>query len=247
MNRIDLVAEQLDPYAPVLRRGGKNLKNIPAHPKSAAMEVGVVTRVLDLDEFSEDRFPPDLNAFLKIQQHAMVDLRRSQTVNAGDRRDDDDVLSLEERSCGRVPHPVDGVIDGGILGDVRIGGRDVGFRLIVIVIADEIFDRVVRKEALKFAIELRRQRFIMHDDQGRLLDPGDHVGESKGFAGTGDAQEDLMRLPSQNAVCQALNGLWLISSGLELRDQPESCHNILSVTQDEWLDERRGADFGTCG
>jgi len=43
----------------------------------------------------------------------------------------------------------------------------------------------------------------------------------------------LMRLSSQNAVCQALNGLWLISSGLELRDQPESCHNVLSVTQDE--------------
>src|SRR5213080_2623443 len=233
MNRIDLVAKQLDPYAPVLRRSGKNLNDIAAYPKSAAMEVGVVTRVLDLDEFSEDRFPPDLNAFLKVQQHAMVDFRRSQTVNAGDGRDDDDVLALEQRSRRRVPHPVDGVIDGGILGDVCICGRDVGFWLIVIVIADEIFDCVVRKEALKFAVELRRQRFVVHDDQSRLLDPSDHVGEGKGFAGTGHAQEDLMRLSSQNAVCQALNGLWLISSGLKLRDQPEMCHNVLSVTQDE--------------
>ena len=231
MNRIDLVAKQLDPYAPVLRRSGKNLNHIAAHPKSAAMEIGVVTRVLDLDEFPEDRLPSYLDTFLEVQQHAMVDLRRSQTVNARYRRDDDDVLSLEQRSRRRVPHPVDGVINGGVLGDVRICGRDVGFRLIVIVIADEIFDRVVRKETLKFSIELRRQRFVVHDDQGRLLDPSDHVGESKGFAGTGHAQEDLMRVSPQNAVCQALNGFWLISSGLELRDQPESCHNILSVTQ----------------
>ena len=84
---------------------------------------------------------------------------------------------------------------------------------------------------MKFAVELRRQRFVVHDDQGRLLDLSDYVGEGKGFAGTGHAQEDLMRLFPQNPVRQALNSLWLISSGLKLRDQPESRHSILSVTQ----------------
>ena len=38
------------------------------------------------------------------------------------------------------------VVDGGFLFDVDVARRDVGFGLVVIVIADEVLDRVVGEE-----------------------------------------------------------------------------------------------------
>ena len=38
-------------------------------------------------------------------------------------------------------------------------------------------------------VKLRRQRFVMGDHQGWLLDFLDNVGHGKGFTRTGDAQE----------------------------------------------------------
>jgi hypothetical protein len=47
-----------------------------------------------------------------------------------------------------MAHAVDLLVDRGILLDIGVGARDIGFGLVVIVIADEIFDRVVRKKLL---------------------------------------------------------------------------------------------------
>ena len=62
-----------------------------------------------------------------------------------------------------------------ILLDIGVGARDIGFRLVVIVIADEILDRVLREELLELAVELRRQRLVGRQDQGRALGRLDHL------------------------------------------------------------------------
>ena len=61
------------------------------------------------------------------------------------------------------------IIDGGVLLDISIGRRDVGLRLVVIVIAHEILHRVLREELLELGIKLGGKSFIMGDDEGRLL------------------------------------------------------------------------------
>jgi len=53
------------------------------------------------------------------------------------------------------------VVDRGFLLDVGIRRGYVRFRLIEIVIAHKLFDRVLRKEILEFAVELRRERLIV--------------------------------------------------------------------------------------
>jgi hypothetical protein len=55
-----------------------------------------------------------------------------------------------------VAHPVDLLVDLGFFLDKGIRPRDIGFWLIVVVVADEVFDGVVRKEAFEFAVKLRR-------------------------------------------------------------------------------------------
>jgi hypothetical protein len=48
----------------------------------------------------------------------------------------------------RVAHAVDLLVDRGILLDIGVGARHIGFRLVVVVVGDEIFDRVVGKKLL---------------------------------------------------------------------------------------------------
>jgi len=45
--------------------------------------------------------------------------------------------------------------------NVRIGRRDIGFRLVVIIITDKKLDMVFRKEALELCIQLCRERLIV--------------------------------------------------------------------------------------
>ena len=56
---------------------------------------------------------------------------------------------------------VDLLVDGGIFFDIGVRMGDIGFRLIVVVIGNKIFHRVVRKKFPEFAAQLRRQRLIM--------------------------------------------------------------------------------------
>jgi len=62
-----------------------------------------------------------------------------------------------------VPQAVDLVVDGGVLLDVRVGRGNVSFRLVVVVVADEELDRVLREQLLELAEELPRQGLVVRD------------------------------------------------------------------------------------
>ena len=61
MNRVHGIAEQFDANGNGVRRSGENFDDIAARPKCAAMKVRVVSRILNLHEFREDKFPPNLH------------------------------------------------------------------------------------------------------------------------------------------------------------------------------------------
>ena len=60
--------------------------------------------------------------------------------------------------------------------DVDVALRDVGFGLVVVVIADEIVDGVAREEAAELLVELGGQRLVVGQHQRRLAELGDDVG-----------------------------------------------------------------------
>ena len=51
-----------------------------------------------------------------------------------------------------MAHPVDAFVYARFLLDVRVGARHIGFGLVIVVIADEIFDGIVGEEALELPI-----------------------------------------------------------------------------------------------
>ena len=52
-----------------------------------------------------------------------------------------------------MAHPVDLLVDVGFLLDVGVGARDVGLGLIIVVVGDEVFHRVVGKEVLLIVVD----------------------------------------------------------------------------------------------
>ena len=126
------------------RRPGKISSVSPLDAEGAAGEHGVVAGVLDRDELAQQLVAIDTSRRgCSSCMLLVVDLRRAEAVDAGDRGDDDHVAAREQRRRRGVAEAVDLVVDRGVLLDVEVAARDVGLRLVVVVVGDEVLDRVV--------------------------------------------------------------------------------------------------------
>jgi hypothetical protein len=219
--RLDLVAEQADAPGAVLVVGGEDLDGVAAAAERAALEGGVVALVLLGDQVGHHLLFVDRLADLQGEGHGRIGLDRADAVDAADRGHDDDVVALEDRPGGRVAHAVDLLVDRAVLLYVGVGARDVGFRLVVVVIADEVLDRVLREEALHLAVELGGQGLVGGQDQGRALGGLDDLGHGEGLARAGDAQQHLVVLPALQPGHQLGDGGRLVAGRLVVADQLE--------------------------
>ena len=191
---LDLVAEERHAPGGVLIMRREDLQRVALHAKVAAGKGGVVALVLQADELADDLALVDHLTLLQVEDHRRIGLDRADAVQARHRRDDDDVVAFQQRSRRRMAHPVDRLVHRAFLLDVGVRPRHVRLGLIVIVIADEILDRVLREERLELAIQLRRQDLVRRQDQRRALQRLDDLGHGEGLAGTGDAQQHLVAL-----------------------------------------------------
>ena len=93
-------------------------------------------------------------------------------------------------------------------------GRHVGLGLVVVVVGDEVLDRVVREELAELAVELRGERLVVRQHHGGALHALDHVGDGEGLARSGDAEQRLVRQALAQALDELLDRLRLIARGL---------------------------------
>ncbi len=203
----------------IVRR--KQVEGVAAHAEGAAREIVLGALVLQRHQVGDELALVDAAALLEREGHGGVGLHRADTVDAGHRGDDDDVVAFEQRARRRMAHAVDLLVDGAFLLDIGVGARDVGFRLVVIVIADEILDRVVGKERLELAVELGRQRLVGRQDERGALRRLDHLGHGEGLARAGDAEQHLRVVVALDALDQLLDRLRLVALGLEVGDDLE--------------------------
>ncbi len=196
------VAEQVHPPGAVFVVRREDVDDVAADAKGAAGKIGLGALVLQRHQIGDQLPLVDALALLQRKGHRGVGLDRADTVDARHRRDDDDVVALQQRPRRRMAHAVDLLVDRGILLDIGVGARHVGFGLVVVVIADEIFDRVVGEETLELAIELRRQRLVRRQDDGGSLRGLDHLGHGVGLARAGDAEQHLGAVVALDALDQ---------------------------------------------
>ncbi len=135
-------------------------------------------------------------------------------VDARHRRDDHDVATAaHQRRHRRKPQFVDFLVDHQVFLDVRPGGGDERLGLVVVVVADEVLDGVIRKKLLELAVELRGQGFVMAQHQRGAVDLLDDVSDGEGFAGTRHAEQRLGRFAVAQALHELLDGLGLVAGG----------------------------------
>ena len=136
-------------------------------------------------------------------RRARIGLHRADAVDARHRGHDDHVVALQDRPRRRMAHAVDLLVHRGILFDIGVGARDIGFRLVVVVIGNEILHRVLGEEVLHLGVELGGQRFVGRQDQRRALHDLDHLGHGEGLARAGDAEQHLVALAERSVIDDA--------------------------------------------
>jgi hypothetical protein len=215
----------MDSNSPVLLVGRVHINHVSTNPEAAPGEIIVPPLVIDLNEFPQNVFPGVNTLFLQIKEHVVIRLGRTEAIDAGDTRHDDRIIPVKKRAGGGMAHLVDLLIDMGVFLDISVCLRDVSLWLVVVVITHKVLHRIARKELLEFPIQLRSQRLVGSDDEGRLLNPLDNMGHGKGLAGSCHTEKDEMPEAFLDAFRQGLNSLRLIPAGFKVRNELKWTHH----------------------
>ena len=230
VQRLDLVAEQLDADR-VLLVHRDDLDGVAADPEVAAGEVDVVAVVLHRDELADEGVAVVALPHLQGHHRAHVLLRRAEAVDARHGRDDDHVATAQERVGGRVPEALDLGVDRGVLLDEGVGLRDVRLGLVVVVVRDEVLDRVVGHQIAELVRELRGERLVVGQHEGGSLHLLDEPGRGRRLAGSGRTQQHDVGLAGIDAARQLGDRLRLVTRGNVLADDLERPHGSCRLHQ----------------
>ncbi len=211
---LDRVAPELDAVR-LLHVRRKDLDGIAAHAEGALLEARIVAAVLDAHEVGQDGIASPLLAGLHGDHEPPVLDRVTEAVDGAHGGDDDHVTALHETGGCPQPQRLDVLVDRRILLDVDVGRRDVCLRLVVVVVRDEVLDRIVRKKLPELTVQLRRQRLVVRKDERRLAIVGEHVRQRHRLARARDAEKGLVPVAPEDTLRQLGDRLGLVTSGLK--------------------------------
>ena len=214
-NAVDLIVEHLDTHSLLAIRRRNNLNHIAAHAEGAALEIYIVTRILNLYQLMQNTLAVNRLAKAQRKHHIIIFLRCAQAVNAGNTRHDDNVPAFEQRTRRTMAQLINLIVNRRILLDIRVGLGNIRLRLIIIVIGNKIFHSILREERLQLACQLCRQRLVVRDNQRRLTHLVNHLRNRIGLACTRRAQQNLRAQALFHALRQLLNRLRLVTGRLE--------------------------------
>ena len=144
--------------------------------------------------------------------------------------DDDIPAPRHQGGGGTHAELIDFIIDTQVFLDIGIRDRDVGFRLVVVVVGDEILHRIMREKRLELAVQLRSQRLVVAQDQGRTLEALDDIGHREGLPGSCHAEQRDGADPLGKGVAKAVDSRWLVAGrliiGLELEFHGTKIHYL---------------------
>ncbi len=125
-----------------------------------------------------------------------------------------------------MAQPVDLLVDRRVLLDVEVPARNVRLGLVVVVIRDEVLDRVVREERPEFVAELGGERLVVGHDERRLLQLGNRGGHRHRLAGAGGPEQRRVRVPGPDRGGDLLDRLRLVGGGAVGRVEAELGHGL---------------------
>ncbi len=179
---LHLLIKQLYPQRQLVRFGGVDVDHLAAYPEGTALEGHVVAGVLQFGKTAQDIPLVDHIPHFEMQHHAQISLGIPQTIDSRYRGDNHHVAPLQQCLGGRQSHLLDVIVDGGILLDEGVGGRHIGFGLIVVVVGDKILHCIIREELLHLAVELGGQGLVGRQNHGGAVEGRDDISHGEGLA-----------------------------------------------------------------
>ena len=196
------------------------LHRLAAASERSGDERHVVALVVVREQLHHEVAPLPALAAGEAENRVLVVLALAESVDARDARDDDDVAPFKQRLRRHEAQLLYALVDGGVLFDINVGGRYVGFRLVVVVVGDEVINGVFREELLELAVELRGEGLVVGEDERRAVEPRYDVRHREGLAAASDAEQRLMRpVLFEKAAHKLFDGLRLVAGEAEGRGQ----------------------------
>ena len=132
---------------------------------------------------------------------------------------------------------VDLLVDRRGFSYVSIRDRHIGFGLVVIVVGDKIFNRIIWEKLPQFIAQLRRQGLVVGQHQGGPSRASNHIGDRKSLARARGTKQSLVTLSRIKAVDHGLDGGGLVPLGLIRGMEVEGIHGSILATRSR---QRRG-------
>ncbi len=114
-----------------------------------------------------------------------------------------------------MPEHLDLLVNRSILFDIGVALRHIGLGLVIVVIGDEVHDRVMGKELLELACQLGRERLIRRHDERRLAQSFDSLRHGVGLSRTSHTKKDLIAIPALHTLNERGDGLRLVARRLK--------------------------------
>ena len=206
--------------------GKGDIHRVAFHSVLPSGQTYIVADIKQLVQATQQLVSVKLLTNVKFEQTLVESRWIAHSIDAGNAANNDDILpSGKQSACSREPHLIDFLVDGQVFLDVRISRRHVGFRLIIVVVADVVLHSVVREELLHLAVELSGKRLVVREDEGRAVDVTDDVGDGERLSAARNAQKRLSLNALSDAIRQLLNGFGLVSRRNIIRYELELIHD----------------------
>ena len=131
------------------------------------------------------------------------------------------VAAAQQRVRRRMPQSLDLGVDRRVLLDEGVGLRHVRLGLVVVVVRDEVLDRVVRQQFAELVRELCGERLVVREHQRRALDLLDEPGGRRRLARAGGAEQDDVGLAGVDAAGELGDGGRLVAARPVVADDLE--------------------------
>lgn len=191
-----------------------NVNRITGNAESRGDKLALGASVKDVDQRVEERLTRNNLAGLKLDDGSLEVLGVTDTVNAGDGCDNNNVAAPghQARSSAKA-HLVDLVVNLKVLFYIGIRRGEVSLGLVVIVIGDEVLDGVMRKEPFELGVQLSSEGLVMRQDEGGPLELRDDVGNGESLTRTSDAEKCGVLRAGFYGAGELSDSLGLVASG----------------------------------
>ena len=210
-NSVNLIAEKFDSENLFVGICGANFDNVAANTKLIADKIHIVALILHVYKLIYDFVAVFFHSRAERKHHSSVIYRVAESIDAGNGSNDYYVASFG-KSCGcGMAEPFDFVVYVACFFNISIGGSNICFRLIIIIIGNEIFNAVFGKKLFEFAAKLGGKSFVMGKNNGRAVYFFNYRSHCERLTGTGYTEKGLFPVAAVYSFNKFFNCLGLVA------------------------------------